>query len=227
LGIRPDLIDTGILSKFKTAVAVQYSLIGSPVIYYGSEVGMWGGDVPHNRKAMLWSDYEPYVNESDILSKYTSYKDKLSDKIVYDEVGEKIKYEVLINEDLKAYYKKWNEIYKKYKELFLKGDFNISVVQEGLVVYERNYEDYGIVIAINGTDKKITTEYLVNKGKKYFNPFVIDNENENKIIKIEDEETSEIIDIEKKEDKNKETSVMAGAIEISVEGRDVLVLIRK
>lgn len=225
-GIKPDLFDAGVLAKFKTAVAVQYTLIGSPVIYYGSEKGMWGGDVPHNRKAMLWEDYKPYGNESDYISKYVSYKNKLSDKIVYDEVGEKVKYEVSINEELEAYYKKWNEIYKEYKELFLKGDFNISLVQEGLVVYERTYEDYGIVVAINSTDEKITTEYLVNKGKKYFNPFIADKKAEEKSVKTEETASESEVASDKKEEKNKETSVIAGAIEISVDGRDVLVLIR-
>ena len=226
LGIKPELYDAGVLAKFRTAVAVQYTLMGSPVIYYGSEKGMWGGDVPHNRKAMLWDDYKPFASESDYISKYASYKDKLSDKIVYDEVGAKVKYEVAINEELEAYYKKWNEIYKEYNELLLKGDFEISLVQEGLVVYERNYEDYGIVVAINSTDEKITTEYLVNKGKKYFNPFVADVKKEEKSIKTEGESEKSEETADKKEEKTKETSVIAGAIEISVEGRDVLVLIR-
>lgn len=38
------------------AVAIQTAYVGSPMIYYGSEVGMWGGDDPDNRKPMPWPD---------------------------------------------------------------------------------------------------------------------------------------------------------------------------
>ena len=37
---------------------LQFTLPGSPVIYYGDEVGMWGGDDPDNRKPMVWPELE-------------------------------------------------------------------------------------------------------------------------------------------------------------------------
>lgn len=39
----------------------QLTYIGAPMIYYGTEAGMWGADDPDNRKPMLWPDleYEP------------------------------------------------------------------------------------------------------------------------------------------------------------------------
>jgi len=42
----------------------QFTYIGAPHIWYGDEVGMWGGDDPDPRKPMLWSDleYEPEVS---------------------------------------------------------------------------------------------------------------------------------------------------------------------
>ncbi|MGB5674106.1 MAG: glycoside hydrolase family 13 protein [Gemmatimonadota bacterium] len=41
----------------------QFTYIGAPHIWYGDEVGMWGGDDPDPRKPMIWSDleYEPEV----------------------------------------------------------------------------------------------------------------------------------------------------------------------
>lgn len=44
--------------------AFQMTFIGSPVIYYGTEAGMWGADDPDNRKPMLWKDlsYEVEVH---------------------------------------------------------------------------------------------------------------------------------------------------------------------
>lgn len=50
--------------KQKLAVALQMTLPGAPMIYYGDEAGMWGGDDPDCRKPMIWPDlqYEPEVS---------------------------------------------------------------------------------------------------------------------------------------------------------------------
>ncbi len=36
---------------------LQYTYPGSPVLYYGDEAGMWGGDDPDCRKPMLWPEH--------------------------------------------------------------------------------------------------------------------------------------------------------------------------
>ena len=43
-------------------LAQQFTYVGAPHVWYGDEVGMWGGDDPDPRKPMLWSDLE-YENE--------------------------------------------------------------------------------------------------------------------------------------------------------------------
>lgn len=47
----------------KQILIFQFTYIGTPYIYYGDEVGMWGADDPDCRKPMVWSDmkYEPEV----------------------------------------------------------------------------------------------------------------------------------------------------------------------
>lgn len=40
----------------KQAVIFQMTYPGAPMIYYGTEVGMWGANDPCDRQAMLWSD---------------------------------------------------------------------------------------------------------------------------------------------------------------------------
>ncbi len=34
----------------------RFTMLGAPMIYYGTEAGMWGGDDPDDRKPMLWAD---------------------------------------------------------------------------------------------------------------------------------------------------------------------------
>lgn len=45
----------------KLIIAFQMLYLGAPMIYYGSEAGMWGADDPDERKPMVWPDlvYEP------------------------------------------------------------------------------------------------------------------------------------------------------------------------
>ena len=43
-------------SKLKLAVFMQFTLPGAPMIYYGDEVGMTGGQDPDCRRGMLWDE---------------------------------------------------------------------------------------------------------------------------------------------------------------------------
>jgi glycosidase len=47
----------------RLATLFQMSYIGAPMIYYGTESGMWGGDDPCDRKPMVWDDLD-YDDES-------------------------------------------------------------------------------------------------------------------------------------------------------------------
>jgi len=40
--------------KQKLMVGIQFTMPGAPMIYYGDEAGMWGGDDPDCRKPMVW-----------------------------------------------------------------------------------------------------------------------------------------------------------------------------
>lgn len=54
----PDETDAAIM---KLVALFQMSYTGSPIVYYGTEAGMWGADDPDDRKPMVWPDiaYEP------------------------------------------------------------------------------------------------------------------------------------------------------------------------
>jgi cyclomaltodextrinase / maltogenic alpha-amylase / neopullulanase len=42
--------------RLRLVAAFQFAYAGLPVIYYGTENGLWGADEPDNRKPMLWPD---------------------------------------------------------------------------------------------------------------------------------------------------------------------------
>lgn len=52
---------TAALRALKQAVVFQMTYPGAPMIYYGTEVGLWGANDPCDRQTMLWDDikYEP------------------------------------------------------------------------------------------------------------------------------------------------------------------------
>lgn len=48
-------------SRLKQAIAFQMTFVGAPMLYYGTEAGMWSPDDPSNRMPMVWQDLEPYA----------------------------------------------------------------------------------------------------------------------------------------------------------------------
>jgi len=45
-------------AKQKLMVGLQMTMPGAPMIYYGDEAGMWGGDDPDCRKPMVWAELQ-------------------------------------------------------------------------------------------------------------------------------------------------------------------------
>jgi len=46
--------------RVRLLALLQMTYVGAPMIWQGTEVGMWGSGDPNNRKPMLWKDLEPY-----------------------------------------------------------------------------------------------------------------------------------------------------------------------
>lgn len=49
----------------KLMVLFQMTYLGAPMVYYGDEAGMWGGDDPDERKPMLWRELNYEAEASD------------------------------------------------------------------------------------------------------------------------------------------------------------------
>jgi glycosidase len=63
----------------KMIVAFMAMYVGAPMIYYGDEAGMWGGDDPDDRKPMVWPELQ-YENET--YAAVTKFTD--SDPMAFD-----------------------------------------------------------------------------------------------------------------------------------------------
>lgn len=50
---KPNLLERKIQ---KMMVAFEFSMVGSPMVFYGDELGMWGANDPDCRKPMMWPD---------------------------------------------------------------------------------------------------------------------------------------------------------------------------
>jgi len=57
----------------------QMTYVGAPMIYYGTEAGMWGADDPDDRKPMVWPDLEYDPETHDPLG-----RDRPADPVAFD-----------------------------------------------------------------------------------------------------------------------------------------------
>lgn len=55
--------------QLKLLALFQTTYVGAPMIYYGTEVGMWGADDPICRNPMWWEDLMPYDNPDYVIRK--------------------------------------------------------------------------------------------------------------------------------------------------------------
>jgi cyclomaltodextrinase len=113
--------------------------LGSPMIYYGDEAGMWGANDPDCRKPMLWKEltYEPETFNPD----QTKHDPD----------------EVRFNADLFAWYQKFIGLRAKYPSLRL-GDFTTLQVDDANKVYafSRKYGKEEVIVVFNRGDRKAT-----------------------------------------------------------------------
>lgn len=95
----------------------QYTYVGAPMIFYGTEAGMWGADDPDDRKPMVWPELE-YDDEKN----HPLDKERPIDENSFDE-------------ELFNWYKKLGEIRNKhlalrkgkFQELLTKNDADVFV----------------------------------------------------------------------------------------------------
>ena len=119
----------------KLMALFQMTYVGAPMIYYGSEAGMWGADDPDDRKPMVWDDLT-YENEaSDPVPGHS----RPSDPVVF-------------NRSLFSWFQKLISIRKQHPALS-RGTFNTILLDDakGLYAFRRTLGDENIIVVTNNS----------------------------------------------------------------------------
>ncbi|MGK7889322.1 MAG: alpha-amylase family glycosyl hydrolase, partial [Leptolyngbyaceae cyanobacterium] len=127
---KPNEIEVALQRLF---VIFQMTYTGAPMVYYGDELGMWGGNAPDNRKPMLWPD---------LTYEAEAYLPDGTKRMVPDSVA--------VNRDLLAHYRKLIGIHNRYPALQL-GDYNTVLLDEvkDIYVFQRRYQNQTVFVVLN------------------------------------------------------------------------------
>ncbi|WP_041087438.1 alpha-amylase family glycosyl hydrolase [Jeotgalibacillus soli] len=107
-------------NKLKLASFTQFMLPGSPVIYYGTEIGMTQS-----------------ANHND----YSDWRDRwYREMMIWEEEKQ--------NLDLYAHYEEMIELRGEYEAL-IHGDFSVLEVNHDVLLFERSIEDERVIVAVN------------------------------------------------------------------------------
>ena len=62
--------------KVRQVLAFMFMLIGSPCIYYGTEIGMSGGPDPDCRRCMIWDEHQQDLKMFGFMKKLINIRKK-------------------------------------------------------------------------------------------------------------------------------------------------------
>ena len=135
----PDCItgkpDADTYRRVRLYLVHQFTIPGSPSIWNGDEMGMWGADDPNNRKPLWWPEYK-FEPEA----RYNIQPGKVArDKVEF-------------NREHYEFYRKLIALRKKYPVLMM-GDITFLPSPPKVLVYERRMGSECITVVINAGDK--------------------------------------------------------------------------
>ena len=142
------------LQKQKLIAAFQILYLGSPMIYYGDEAGMWGANDPDCRKPMLWPEkkYDPETFNPD--------------QTKHDPDA------VAFNTDLFNWYKKFIALRKQYTSIRL-GSYTTLLTDDAqkLYAFSRKYGNEEVIVIINRGNKAVSVPQELLKTQAYKDVF--------------------------------------------------------
>lgn len=142
------------LQKQKLIAAFQALYLGSPMIYYGDEVGMWGSNDPDCRKPMVWAE-KKYDAET-----YNPDQSRHDADVVS------------FNADLFNWYKKFLNLRKQYVSIRL-GSFMTLLTDDAqkLYAFSRKYGNEEVIVIINRSGHVVTFKNELLKKNRYKDVF--------------------------------------------------------
>jgi len=126
--------------RLKLIIAIQMTLPGAPMIYYGDEAGMWGGDDPDCRKPMVWEEYN-YEDESG----HSANKSRKTSAVKFDV-------------DLFNFYKKLISI-RNENVCLTHGNIDFIDLDENVFAFKRKHQNSEILVIANNQNN----DYLASK----------------------------------------------------------------
>ncbi|MHB1687293.1 MAG: glycoside hydrolase family 13 protein [Ignavibacteriaceae bacterium] len=129
------------LLKQKLIVGIQMTMPGAPMIYYGDEAGMWGGDDPDCRKPMVWANMKYDTETVDPLG-----RERKPDPVFF-------------NTNLFNWYKNLIAI-RKGNKVLAEGDLNFFLINnsEKVLGYSRTLNGKTIYVILNNSNKNKSVE---------------------------------------------------------------------
>ncbi len=147
--------------KQRLIAGIQMTMPGAPMIYYGDEAGMWGGDDPDCRKPMVWADMKYDTETADPLG-----RTRKPDSVFFDT-------------KLFNWYKSLIAIRKENK-ILSKGDLNFFLIdnEKKIIGYSRTLNAKTIYIILNNSSEEkslITVLGTQNNDKKLLTDLIDGN----------------------------------------------------
>jgi glycosidase len=125
--------------RLRLVAAFQFAYLGAPMVYYGTEAGMWGADDPDCRKPMVWRELQ-YANEAG----HPLGQRRHDDPVRFDE-------------DLYRYYQALGRI-RASQPALRRGTFETVLADDEHRVYAfvRALDEDRVLAAFNASDKEQT-----------------------------------------------------------------------
>ncbi len=114
----------------------QMTYVGAPMVYYGTEAGLWGADDPDDRKPMLWPSKDYAVEDDHPLG-----QSRPADAVAFDR-------------DLFDFYQSAIQLRREHVAL-RRGDFQVIHTdnERTLFAYSRTHQDAAFVVVLNRSDE--------------------------------------------------------------------------
>jgi glycosidase len=121
----------------RMVATLQATFVGAPMVYYGTEAGMWGADDPDDRKPMVWPD----LTYADECAEPDGSRRDPCDPVAFDD-------------DTFSFYQGALALRKKFPALVW-GDLDVLVAddRQNALAFARKHEGQELVVAMNRGDE--------------------------------------------------------------------------